>query len=555
MSWKKTIKTVDDSVPTKSWRDTITTISDEPSELESLVRGAAQGATFGFSDELTGALESLLTDKTYEQARDESRQNYDKAQNANPLSYGTGEIGTAIGMSLIPGVGIIHAGRGATTAARVGMAAAQGGLTGAGLSDEDSVEGVLKDSAKGATIGAAFQGIGEKVISPVLNKAGSFVTNKLSGLADDSGDLATQALKKIGKVAADIPESDTARYLNNPKAVNSSMSIGELGEDLLKTTDASDSLISQMHKRASDLSSNAWSTLNPDSSISKSSIKQAIADIQDGLLTDGVLLGDNQARAFQKLNQLAQQFDQLPNSIPEPTMKRVIQALDANINWNDPNGKVVNEALRDVRGFVDGVLKEQNPAYKMAMESTEEVSKAIQTVKSAFQNRQNPESFDKFIKSVKNLNNKSEHSSVGQALDKIKQHTGFDLREQILNSQAKSSFAKDTTNGSRKTLTGALIGSGAGSMMGPLGATVGGAIGGAAGATGDKFSGVIFKQILDGKISADAALDKIAPSLGKFYSPLKEAAKRGNNSLAATHFILSQRDPEYRKLINENKEE
>jgi hypothetical protein len=37
--------------------------------------------------------------------------------------------------------------------------------------------------------------------------------------------------------------------------------------------------------------------------------------------------------------------------------------------------------------------------------------------------------------------------------------------------------------------------------------------------------------------------------LGKFYSVLEKAAEGGQASLAATHTMLLQKDPEYKKLI------
>lgn len=529
--------------------DEVSSTAPSVSELESFLRGAVSGGSFGFADEITGGLESLITDKSYEQARNESRKAYKDAQDANPMSYGAGEIGGAIGTALIPGVGALNAGKAATFAGRMGAAALQGGLSGVGLSEADNAQELIKDAAIGAGTGAALQGVGEKVLAPALKNAGNYISNKLSIAAGDS--LIDKGLQKAGKLLADIPEADTARYLENPEAVNNSLTIGELGDDLLRSTDSSESLLSQMYKKASDLSGESWKTLDPNKSVPKIDIKRAIADAQDELLTDGVLLGDNQSKAFQKLAGLTSQLDALPENIPQTTMKRIIQALDENINWNDPNSKVTNDSLRKIRGFVDGVLKINNSDYANAMAKTEDVSKAIETVKSAFQNRQNPESFDKFIKGVKNLNNKSEYSNVSQALDKIKQHTGFDLREQILNAQAKSAFLKDTTNGSRKTLAGAMTGSAAGSMLGPLGASVGGAVGSTIGAGADKYAGIVFKNILDGKINSQAALEQLGPRLGKYSAVLRDAASRGNKSLAATHFLLSQRDPEYRQKIKE----
>src|SRR5688572_29503375 len=63
---------------------------EKPSEVESAARGFAQGASFGFADEISGGVESLIGDKTYKQARNESRENFKKAQEANPGSFVAG---------------------------------------------------------------------------------------------------------------------------------------------------------------------------------------------------------------------------------------------------------------------------------------------------------------------------------------------------------------------------------------------------------------------------------------------------------------------------------
>jgi len=80
---------------------------------------------------------------------------------------------------------------------------------------------------------------------------------------------------------------------------------------------------------------------------------------------------------------------------------------------------------------------------------------------------------------------------------------------------------------------------------------IGGPIGGALGFAGDKFAGKTFKAILDGRINAPEAIAKIAPRLGKYAAPLMQAAKNGNQSLAATMFILQQSSPEFRSKMKE----
>lgn len=129
---------------------------EDPSILESGLRGAAQGLTFGLADEATGALEAAFSDKSYEQARDESRQAYKEAETANPTAYLTGDIGGSIATSFIPGLGALNAGKGAKLAEVAGKAALQGGLTGFGKSEAADVSGLLKDTATGAAVGGAL---------------------------------------------------------------------------------------------------------------------------------------------------------------------------------------------------------------------------------------------------------------------------------------------------------------------------------------------------------------------------------------------------------------
>lgn len=133
----------------------------QPSQLEAGVRGAAQGLSMGFSDELTGLVESLLSDKSYQQARDESRAAYKAAEQAHPITYTGSEIVSGFA---VPGLGWAKGGAGALkglakVGARAAEGAALGGLGAYGMSEKEGVEG-LKEGAKGATVGA--------VAAPVL---------------------------------------------------------------------------------------------------------------------------------------------------------------------------------------------------------------------------------------------------------------------------------------------------------------------------------------------------------------------------------------------------
>lgn len=149
---------------------------EEPGSAEALLRGAAQGASMGFADEVTGAGEAagdvLLDPNTslsdfmnkYRQHRDESRANYKAAAEAHPYLTGAGNLAGGVGMGIATG----GLGAGAAGAAKVGLGTAlkKAAVTGAGIgaaaglgdSEADitkgNIGGAAADTATGAGVGA-----------------------------------------------------------------------------------------------------------------------------------------------------------------------------------------------------------------------------------------------------------------------------------------------------------------------------------------------------------------------------------------------------------------
>ena len=171
----------------------------KPGRAESFGRGILQGATFGFADEIAGGLESALTDKTYEQARNESRSNFKAAKDENPWSYGVGDVGAGIATSFIPGVGIA---KGASLGATAGKAALLGGVSGLGGSESESVGGQVADAvgsaavAGGATgvLGGLVRGSPKRVVNAMMDDisdgAKAVTRDRLSGKIHADGTLA-----------------------------------------------------------------------------------------------------------------------------------------------------------------------------------------------------------------------------------------------------------------------------------------------------------------------------------------------------------------------------
>jgi hypothetical protein len=169
-----------------------------PSWAEALGRGALQGATLGFSDELAGVIESVVTDKSYEQARDESRAKNKAAQEAHPWLYGGGELAGGAATALVPGAGV----------ATLGKAALAGAAAGLGGSEADLTKGEFGqaafDTALGGTVGAVAHGAG-KLAGKVLGGAAERVENsELAGLRE--GVQYSTKLKTFGKATPEAPQ-------------------------------------------------------------------------------------------------------------------------------------------------------------------------------------------------------------------------------------------------------------------------------------------------------------------------------------------------------------
>jgi len=180
----------------------------EVGKVESFLRGASQGATLGFRDELVGAVESLFTGKSYEQARDESRANDKAAQEANPWTYTAGDLAGTGATMFIPGLGVA---KGASLAANAAKAAIAGGIGGLGASEKGDIGGQLSDAASSALISGATAGVMGKVIGGAPERS---VKRVLGDLTD--GATATQRDRLVG--AAGKKVDDVLEIVRGDKA-------------------------------------------------------------------------------------------------------------------------------------------------------------------------------------------------------------------------------------------------------------------------------------------------------------------------------------------------
>lgn len=192
--------------------ETVAPAKQKISELDSSARGAAQGLSFGLRDEAAGALQNPLgglkeiankfgadfSDEdvdSYKKERDESRRLDLEAKEANPISFGTGQVGGAIVPTLLTG-----------GAGGIGALAAQGAVQGLGTSEAEDLGGLAEDAAIGGSIGAA-SGV-----------AGKLLSNTGTGIANATQDVVERVATNptLSKVANLQPAQKIKSFIQEP---------------------------------------------------------------------------------------------------------------------------------------------------------------------------------------------------------------------------------------------------------------------------------------------------------------------------------------------------
>lgn len=159
-------------------------------KAEAGARGAVQGVSLGFADEVAGALRGLISDDSMATEIEKSRVRDALAKMDERGVYTTGEVGGAIAGALVPGGAIARTGKAGLSLAKkagtlAGAGAVQEGLRGAGLGEgEGKASGAVRGALTGAAVGAAFPVSGAALKSAL--GSGSILRNSLEYTALNS---------------------------------------------------------------------------------------------------------------------------------------------------------------------------------------------------------------------------------------------------------------------------------------------------------------------------------------------------------------------------------
>jgi hypothetical protein len=608
MGWKDTIRT--EEQPAQSgWRSTVREAHgasgdwDAPEPIsagKSTLLGAAQGGTFGLADEGEGALKALkdvLTERplrefgeAYTERRDAAREDYKKAEEANPKAYLAGDVAASVATSFVPGVGpLLNAGKGAKLASVVGKSAASGALSGFGRSEEEDLAGLAKDT----TIGAAVGG----VASTVLPAAGAAFKGAKSLLPGTSGALPV-VNKATAQLASLVPSQDASaddifQLLSNPelrrKAANTDVQEQAiaLAPKLEQARTQLDDSVGAKFRELEQLSLQPVQgpLVQRDLATAKSvidGVQDSLGFIQENSKLYGKRVNKLYNDVLEIMNNGGPKERQLPTyhkdlfsgqlSATQAAAASKARVLNSRRHVDDYMKNKNFEALSQYEKQAIGELRNNlDLALKQAFTGQRERQLADQLFSGKEEAAQN------FFKPLTTRAPSGDHfvdpgklgkfATTGEARGKLFEDRAAAVREFVENNQNLLGQQTDVSEVVKAVEDLREIGKQKGfqeSMKRASGGPTSQAINAAAqlaagyGTGGASVLGLpitnpyAYTKLVDGAAALSERLGDSAfvQSLGKFAGPLLDAAKRGPAAVALTHGLLL-RDPDYRKKVGE----
>lgn len=325
------------------------------SQLESALRGGAQGASFGFAPAITGALEAIpeaLHGKdlmeSYRTKRDETNELYKQAQEANPYSYLAGEVAGGVAPALL-----------APQASALKLGAGMGALSGLGQSVSGGQD--LGDTAANV----ATQGVMGGAIGGALGKLSSA--------------LAPEALKKSAAknaVEAFHPsKSEVAKMMKSPALEKGANRLEEVGANLLKKTPYGetpivtpfanaeqraaklDGMLQAAGKDVGEIINDIDKNVKVNNDFFKpSDLVQEIENVRKNYIIEG-LPGESSQTEYNALSGLMRDIQRFGNEPVDFKTANKIKKIISDKAYNQ-QGSVIDQDYAALRGFVNNKIDE-----------------------------------------------------------------------------------------------------------------------------------------------------------------------------------------------------
>jgi X-X-X-Leu-X-X-Gly heptad repeat protein len=531
---------------------------EDPGTLKSAAAGLMSGVPL--AETAIAGVKSAIGDKTYDEEHKALEDLKDNAWKKHPVAYGAGKVGGIAGTGLVAPESLLG---------RLGMAAAQG--AGYGADEASSVKDIPLDALKGAGMGAAVGGIGEGVGAAIKKLAPAIAKGSLAALLPHDGKAAVEARlanpaaldNAIGPVAA---SEKLAGGLNSLRDKADELGTGarQLLDD--NVTPASVGTTVEGPEVAGKFIKGGYEVADAHPAftvkINDDTLSPIVDEIKGRFTQNGVPTSSANEAAVNALDSQYQRLVQMAKAnggtLSEVELKKVIvdmqQMLKKNV-FDNPDVGAAKDALKQLSGALNGMLKESNPSYAEAMVPDAKLRGMISEMKDTFKpdindagDFINSDTTNTKLSTILNENK----SNAQEALNKFSDLTGFDFLKNAKDYNLAQAF--ETGKGSsevKNALT--LLGYGAGHMAFPFpgGGILGAAAGRIAGTHID--GGQIAKKLIDKYLSGMQTLEDsgLKAAYQKYGPLLVQAAKAGGNNLAATHFVLATSNPDYQHMMQD----
>jgi hypothetical protein len=415
--------------------------------------------------------------------------------------------------------------------------------------------------------------------------AGAEIGGQLIGKALPPVIQATKSIIKRGVSSAFGPSLDAIdARLANPKMIRNAKTTTEIAEDMPKTW-------TELSQKITDADKIAWEKLSNSSSVNegafaKEELLNLVNDTRGKLIKINIpqtetsyntlsmpnqnkvldtfgndignveydrgtvsgLTGTQNKLAYKRLTDLADDINKYPSTISQKDAKNLIQTIDLETNWNDPNMSALNESYIEIRKNLDNILKDRNIDYKNAMKPVDNLIRIKEDFEKAF-NIENiigkgPRVTDTGVQKVGTALKESKLGTQ-RTLENIKSETGKDYLTDIQN----AAHAKEFENPDKPKYWNRTFLGGAGAAVGhttgvPGASLAGGTAGWLMGDVLDKEGGALAGKLIDNY--------KAHPEFfGKFSQVLGQALQKSPQAFAVTHFLLGSNDPEYQMMMKD----
>jgi hypothetical protein len=501
--------------------------ADTDTALEAGVKGALQGVSFGFADEiesgLTAGFESLVKgedfSKRYEERIKKEREELKRLEEKFPVQFISGELIGAVAVP-IPGTGALRGGKAlaklgllglektarvASKSPRLLKLAGESALQAAGKSEaEFGTKQFFEETGKGTLTGVAVGGL--------LGKA----AQKTSELVKKGISPAKRAAQVLSSILFDLPPSYTEKLLDK-----------RLAEKVLNPKSSADiieaivGITRDMGKHARALSFRAQQKLSDEpvhsiedviTRISKSPAMQKVErstlkEARDAQAAFDDVASDLRQRAFQR------------DAVSEKDLKRFIQDLDEEIPWNKNEWKLKDKLFADVRSAIDNEILKRNQQYAkemvpvaQIMSNLHDISKSFSLKRKGFETEATDQTLSK-IKNFFDMTGAAKKPVTERALAQAEKRFLGPARPRILEDIQTSQIARRTEGGAPAGSKHILQGLAFGTLFGSP------TFGAVAGAVKDRYGRKVGKSILPSLRGAIDFTDKNVREALKGYDP------------------------------------